>query len=247
MKLDVSCSFQLNAIIQLIHEHTNRPLVRTLPKIYTSGPVEIVRKENGMYAFVNAKEEKLHVRIELPQYLPETVEVPSVFRNKVQMVRCSPAPQTVLGAPPANTTYFCGKGQPEETVFLQCPVRSCQIRLNSILPDGRALFESSNFLFAGTGRCLLLESENGKRELVRTMVEKAYTPNRFFLSEQPLQQIESDKNVTVAPVFCTRADENGNYLLAAEEAADGTGILLRSDGTEQQSFSYQANGRVILS
>lgn len=247
MSLNVRCSFKLNAVIQLIHEYDNRPLIRALPKIYTSCPVEIIRKENGIYAFVNAKESKFNVRIELPQYIPETMELTSVFQNTVQMIRCSPVPSSILGAPPANVTYFCGKGQPGEKIYLQCPVGYCRININKILDNGRVLFESTNFLFAGTGRSILLKDKNGKCELIRTTVEKAYASNRLFLSEYPLSQIEFDESIIPLPVFCSRADENGIFLIAAEEAIDGTGILLKADGTEIKSFTYKANGRVDLS
>jgi len=247
MSLDLHCYVHLNAVIHLIHEHTNRPLVQALPRFYTNCPVDVVKKENGMYAFINAEKPVFQVRIQLPQYLTETLELSADFQDKVQVVRCSPVPKSVLGAPPANTTYFCGTGMTGEKIYLQCPVRYCQIRINKILPDGRALFESTNFLFAGTGRCLLLKDKNENCELVHTIVEKEYTPNRFFLSENPLQKITSEKDVTVVPVFCTRADAEGHFLAAAEDVEDGTGFLLYADGTKRQSFLYQAGGRVMLS
>lgn len=246
MITDVSCTFKLNAVIQLIDEHTNRPLIRMIPKIYTSSPVDIIRKDNGMYAFVNAKEKYFNVRVELPLYLPEEFTLSCDFNNRVKMIRCSPEPDSVLGAPPTAVTYFLGNGNPDKKIFLQCKIHNCQIRLKSLLENGHALFESTNFLYAGTGRYLLLKDEYEKKEIISTIIDKAYMPKRFFLSEYPLHNIKSKTKITIEPLFCTHTNKNGSFLFAVEDAEDGEGILCFPDGTQWKTFSYEANKRVII-
>lgn len=246
MSIDVKCIFNLNAVIQIINEHNNKPIIKENPRIYSSCPVEIIRKENGMFAFVNAKEKKFNIKIDLPRYLSETAEIFSDFKNKVHIIRCSPNPMSILGVPDASTTYFEGKALPNERIYLQCPIGYCNINLNNVLDDGTALFESTNFLFAGMGRCLLLKDENGKCQLVHTEVSKEYPSNRLFVSDKPLKERNFSGNVTVLPVFSVRSDKNGKFLLAAEDAIDGTANVLDSNGRKIKSFEYQANKRIKI-
>lgn len=246
MHTETAYSYRLNCVIQLIQEHTNLPLMQPLPRICVSCPADVIRKENGMFAFVNAADPVFQVRIELARYLPETVELQSTFSGRVQPVRCSPVPESILGDPPVNTTYFFGQAPPGTKVYLTCPVRYCRIQLKQLLPDGRGLFESSNFSSAGTGRHLLLRGTEGHCALVQTMLANGYAPGRFFCSEQPLPAGMFQHETEILPVFCSRADGAGRFFTAAEEAVDGTAILLSETGAEQRKVPYQANRRVIL-
>ena len=246
MSLDLTLRVHLNAVIQLIHEHTNSPIVEKLPKIYTSCPVEIVRKTSGRFAFVNAAQPQFEVRVELPLYLPETLAMDAAFSGSVRMVRMSPKPDSVLGNPSADQTDLCGSSTPHEKVYLHCGMKFCTISLLQILPDGRALFESSNFLDAGTGRTLLLTDGAGGHELVTTMIESKYPPNRYFLSEQPLRTVKISKGIAVEPVITVRADEKGRFLAAATELRDGTCQMLGADGGVLREYPFRPGGRFIL-
>lgn len=168
------------------------------------------------------------------------------FKGYVHMVRMSPAPRSVLGNPSAGQTFLCGKGIPNEKVYLHCNVKYCQILFRKVLADGRALFESSNFLDAGTGRTLLLSDDAGNHELISTMIDSKYPPNRYFLSEQPLCRIKADSSITAEPVITARTDENGRFLAAAEELQDGVCKLLGADGSVQKEYPFRAGGRFMM-
>ena len=244
MNIDLTVRFHLNAVIQLINEYSNRPLVERIPRIYTDSPVEIIRKENGMYAFVNAQEKEINIHIELPQFLSEDFTVSAKSGYSVKMVRCTPEPLHILGAPPADMTYFCGKSEPKSRVYLLCPVKYCRIKAKERLEDGRILFESMNFLNAGTGRTVLLENGNGQSEFVRTEVDKEYSPKRFFLAKS--EKIESVENLHIRPVFSARTDAEGNFLVAVSEAEDGVCRVLDENKKLICESSYISGGRVIL-
>lgn len=246
MSLDLTLRVHLNAVIQLIHEHTNSPIVQKLPKIYTSCPVEIVRKTSGRFAFVNAVQPKFEVRVELPLYLPETLMMDASFSGAVHMVRMSPVPDSVLGKPSADQTYLCGSSTPYDKVYLHCKMKYCSIAFMQQLPDGRALFESSNFLDAGTGRTLLLTDGAGNHELITTMIDSKYPPNRYFLSEQPLRCVKVSKGVSAEPVITVRADEHGKFLAAAAELQEGTCQMLGADGGIIKGYPFRPGGRFMM-
>jgi len=244
MSLDLTISTHLNAVLQLVHEHTNQPLTQSLPKIYTSCPVEIIRKGIGMYAFVNAKEPVVHVHITMPLFETEETEFKAKFSGRVQIIRFSPSPSMVLGMPPANMTYFSGITKPEKRVYLQCPVQYCDIFASQMLPDGRILMESTNFMDAGTWRCILLKTPDGKQEFIRTVFEKNYSPKQYFASAQPLRKITSVDQVTAFPIFTAHADKQGRFLAAAQEAISGNCVMLDENGQEIRHITYQAGSFV---
>ena len=246
MSIDMTLRVHLNAVIQLIHEHTNTPIVQHLPKIYTSCPVDIVRKSAGRFAFVNATEPQFSIRIELPLFLPEKLLLDAKFEGVVQTVRMTPVPDSVLGAPKSGQTYLCGRGVPDEKVFLHCDVCFCRIRFLRLLEDGRALFESRNFQDAGTGRTLLLTDGAGKRKMITTMIEPEYMPNRYFLSEQPVTDLDTESGLTAEPVITARADNCGKFLAAAEELREGNCTVLENDGSVRKEYPFKPGGRFIM-
>ena len=244
MNLDLKISIHLNAVIQLVHEHTNRPLTQVIPRFSASCPVKIIRKENGMYAFADASEPQVHVSITLPLFETEETEFTTKFSGRVQVIRCSPSPKSVLGRPPANMTYFSGTAEAGKIAFLQCPVQYCDIFPSQMLPDGRILLESTNFMNADTHRCVLLKTPDGSQEFIRTMFEKKYSPRQYFASAEPLQKITSAEQVTAFPIFTARADSQGQFMAAAEEAMSGECIQLDENGQELRRIAYQAGGIV---
>jgi hypothetical protein len=195
---------------------------------------------------VNASEPQFRVRIELPLFLPEKLTLDAKFQGTVRTVRMTPLPDSVLGNPKAGQTYLCGRGVPDEKVFLLCDVHYCRIRFVRLLEDGRALFESRNFQDAGTGRTLLLTDGAGNRQMITTMIESQYMPNRYFLSEQPVTQLNTESGLTAAPVITSRADSSGKFLAAAEELCEGYCTVLEADGSIRKQYPFRPGGRFVM-
>ena len=244
MNIDTTLRVRLDAVVQLIHEYTNMPIVQQ-PKIYTSCHAIVVPKPAGRFAFVNAAGSQFSVNIEVPSFLSETVTLNAGFEDGVRIVRMSPSPDHVFGGPQKGQTYLCGVAKPYERVFLHCPVNFCRIIFVRLLEDGRALFESRNFQYAATGRTLLLKDSHGNRQLITTMIDPEYFPKRYFLSEQPVT-INVEGSVTAEPVMTVRADSSGKYLAAAEELREGCCTVLEADGSVRKEYPFKPGGRFIL-
>ena len=183
-----SLTFRLDAVVQLINAHTNEPILKRIPRIFINCPAKIARKENGLYTFSNVEYETFEIRIELPQFLPEVVTLTRKRDVKPCQIRCTPDPKFIVGNTETDTTYFDGTAEENELVFISCPVKYCKIKYVRLLDDGRALFESRNFLQAGTGRWIKLETESGKNLLVRTDTDTEYNPLRYFVTDHHLVQ-----------------------------------------------------------
>ena len=144
MNIDTTLRVRLDAVIQLIHEYTNMPIVQQ-PKIYTSCQAIVVPKPAGRFAFVNAAGSQFSVNIEVPSFLSETVTLNAGFEDGVRIVRMSPSPDHVFGGPQKGQTYLCGVAKPYERVFLHCPVNFCRIIFVRLLEDGRAMIDPEYF------------------------------------------------------------------------------------------------------
>lgn len=244
MNLDTTLRVRMDAVIQLINEHTNMPIIKQ-PKIYTSCHAIVVPKPAGYFAFANTEKTEFCVKIDVPLFLSETVTLNTGYEKEVKIVRMSPTPDRIFEEPKKGQTYLCGIGKPDENVFLHCPVNFCRIAFLRLLEDGRALFESRNFQDAVTGRTLLLKNNSGDRQLITTMIDPEYFPKRYFLSEQSIT-INTDNGVTAEPVMTVRADSSGKYLAVGNELREGYCTVLEADGSEREQYPFRPGGRFIL-
>ncbi len=232
MKTDVTLSFSLSGVIQLVDEHTNQYIQSGKARIYTSCPTKVVQKENGIYVFLNAESPEFQVRVELPAYRSETQVLKRCSLDDIKPVRMTPKNLGIWALQNRDVTYFSGTAQPEALVRLLCPVRYCQIRFCKQLRDGRILMESGNFLYAATGRSLLLRDKTGRTELIQTAIDKVYLSERYFVSAEPLKAVSAEDITEIQPVFCARADAEGNFIIAVEEAEEKDIFLIAEDGTQ---------------
>ena len=106
--------------------------------------------------------------------------------------------------------------------------------------------ESSNFLYAATGRSLLLRDKAGRTELIQTAVDKVYLSERYFVSAAPLKIVSAEDIIEIQPVFCARADAEGNYIIAVEEAEEKEIFLIEEDGTSESVTAVSSEAKPNL-
>ncbi len=225
---DRQFGFRLFAVIQLFDEHTNRFIFDNKTRLFTDHRVDIVTKDNGVFALSNYDGDELEIMIEAPRYITERLTLKR--GERIVPVRLTPEAPLLTDDPDKSKTLFIGMGQAGEYIRLLCPVEHCRVEFVRAA-EGCPIFESGNLTHAESGRQLLVTDSNGRTEIVTAAVLPAEPPTRFTASE-PLKKADVNNIVSVEPIFAARANKMGEYVIRVENAApnaEETAVFLSED------------------
>ena len=233
---------RLCAAVLFVDDFTGRPIEsRELSVGAAELPTAPVSKPDGWYLFLNYGGDTLTVTVSGRYYEQQTVKLDCTTLDPLSpavRVRLRPNRSYPM---PAHAICLEGTALPDREVRLWCSNDPGVMRLNSdYAPDGEAdgmllrLYDPRGSDPAG--RCFALLRRGSQKEEYFSVRQRADGAEGECLLEAPLRSSCKKIGAKIYPVYVTRTDAQGRFILLLPFSADGTVLSCRiqvqqSDGS----------------